>query len=274
MAGASKPSPKGVMLYVADEMMEHGSADPRRAQAAPGRAAGTAAPFFLQSASERAGGPDASRYGARRRPNLPAVALVVLIHAVLIAALIQVRHSYVRASEKKMVVVNLTPPPPPPAAEVPPPPAQPDVVAPPPIVQTPVPPRPQVQTTPEPTPISVPVASAVPAAPAPAAPSRPAGPSTVQAGDLGAQMLSGRAPRYPIESRRKREQGTVLLALVVGLDGRVMSIAVARSSGFARLDDAALDAVRGWRWSPIIRDGQPVMVKGVVEIPFIITPSA
>lgn len=254
--------------------MEQGTADPRRSQAGLERAAGTPALSFRQPGSGRGAVPDAGRYGARRRLNLPAVALVVLIHAALIAALIQVRHSYVRASEKKMVVVNLTPPPPPPAAEVPPPPAQPDVVAPPPIVQTPAPPRPQVQTTPEPTPISVPVASAVPAPPAPAPPSRPAGPSTVQAGDLGAQMLSGRTPRYPLESRRRREQGTVLLALVVGLDGRVMSIAVARSSGFARLDDAALNAVRGWRWSPIIRDGRPVMVKGVVEIPFIITPSA
>ncbi|MGE4323707.1 MAG: energy transducer TonB [Sphingobium sp.] len=214
-------------------------------------------------------GSTGGRYGAGR-PNLPAIAAVLLIHAVLIGALIQARHHYVRASETKMVVVNLTPapPPPPPAAEEPPPPAVPEVVSPPPIVFTPVPPRPQVRTAPEPTPISAPVT----APPAPAAPpSKPAGPSTVQAGDLGAQMVSGRPPRYPTESRRKREQGTVLLSLVVGLDGRVMTIAVANSSGFSRLDRAALDAVRLWRWTPVIRDGQPVLVRGVVEIPFILT---
>ena len=40
--------------------------------------------------------------------------------------------------------------------------------------------------------------------------------------------------------------------------------------GFPRLDNAARDAVRGWRWKPVMRDGQAFRVKGVVEIPFIL----
>ncbi len=212
----------------------------------------------------------ASRYGEGRKLNYPSVAAVVLIHAVLLGAVMQARHHYVRRQEARMEVVNLMPPPPPPADETPPPPARPEIVAPPPIVQTPVPPRPQVATMPEPPPISSPIAVIAPAAPPSPAPSRPAGPSTVPGGDLAAQMVSGKAPRYPIESRRKREQGIVILSLVVGIDGRVSSLSVARSSGFSRLDDAARDAVRNWRWSPIIRDGQAVMVKGIVEIPFVL----
>lgn len=83
-------------------------------------------------------------------------------------------------------------------------------------------------------------------------------------------MIAGRPPRYPLESRRKREQGTVLLMLTLALDGSVESVAISRSSGFARLDDAALDAVRRWRWNPVIQDGEPVRVRGVVEIPFLL----
>ncbi|MBJ7378314.1 energy transducer TonB, partial [Sphingobium sp.] len=49
---------------------------------------------------------------------------------------------------------------------------------------------------------------------------------------------------------------------------------VSQSSGFARLDDAARDAVKGWRWKPTIRGGQPVRVRGVVEIPFILRTDA
>lgn len=87
---------------------------------------------------------------------------------------------------------------------------------------------------------------------------------------MGTKMVSGKPPRYPIECRRKREQGTVLLSLVVGVDGGVQTISIARSSGFASLDDAARDAVRKWRWEPTVRNGQPVMVRGVVEIPFVL----
>ena len=100
------------------------------------------------------------------------------------------------------------------------------------------------------------------------------GSDIVQGGDLGTQMIAGKPPRYPVESRRKREQGTVLLALTLGLDGAVESLSIAQSSGFARLDNAARDAVRGWRWKPVMRDGQPVRVKGVVEIPFVLRSGA
>ena len=95
-----------------------------------------------------------------------------------------------------------------------------------------------------------------------------------QGGDLSAQMIAGKPPRYPIESRRKREQGTVVLTLTLGIDGAVDSIAISQSSGFARLDEAARDAVRKWRWSPVVRNGQPMRVKGVVEIPFVLRSDA
>ncbi|AUW60451.1 energy transducer TonB [Sphingobium sp. SCG-1] len=211
-----------------------------------------------------------SRYGARRSSRLPVITSVVLIHAFLIGALMQMRHNYIRHQEARMEVVNLMPPAaPPPAEKIPPPPSPPQVVAPPPVVQTPAP-LVQVMTTPD----AVPVPSVIAAAPTPAFSSSPPvvspGPSAVQLGDLATRMLSGKPPRYPVESRKLREQGTVVLALTLDVDGCVAKVAIAQSSGFSRLDNAARDAVKRWRWEPTIRGGQPVSVKGIVEIPFVL----
>ena len=213
---------------------------------------------------------NASRYGERRQINLPTILLIILIHGVLIFALIHARQHVQYVREARLSVVNLMPPPPPPAAETPPPPpSAPPVVAPPPLVQVPVPPVP-IATTPDPSPVPVPPTPVVIRAPVLAAPTVPASPSTVQGGDLATQMVAGKPPRYPIESRRKREQGTVILSLTLGVDGAVESLTIAQSSGFSRLDAAAREAVRSWRWKPMIRNGQPVRVKGVVEIPFVL----
>lgn len=84
-------------------------------------------------------------------------------------------------------------------------------------------------------------------------------------------MIHAPPPKYPRESRRRREQGVVLLAVLLSAEGRVAEIRIARSSGHSRLDTAARDAVRGWRWSPTLRDGVAVQVSGTVEIPFVLT---
>ncbi|WP_176590120.1 energy transducer TonB [Sphingobium sp. EM0848] len=211
-----------------------------------------------------------SRYGMRRGVNVPMVVLLLLVHIILIAALMQARHYVRHVREVRLSVVNLMPPPPPPAAEVPPPPSQPKVVAPP-LVQVPTPMQ-AVATTPDIAPVPAAIAPVPAPAPVVASFAPPAPPGILEGGELGTQMVAGRPPRYPVESRRKREQGTVVLTLTLGVGGTVESLAVTRSSGFSRLDKAAGDAVRSWRWKPTIRDGQPVRVKGIVEIPFVLLP--
>lgn len=210
-----------------------------------------------------------SRYGQSKSPNWVIIALILAVHAVLITAIMHVRHQVQRREELRLSVVNLTPPaPPPPQDAPPPPPSKPQIVAPAPVVRLATR-SPQIATTP----IAQPVAVSAPTVIAPAptvALAAPSPPSTVQGGDLSTQMVSGKPPRYPIESRRKHEQGTVVLALTLGTDGAVEAIAVTRSSGFARLDDAARDAVRKWRWRPLVQQGRAVKVKGVVEIPFVL----
>ncbi|OYX16719.1 MAG: hypothetical protein B7Z07_02190 [Sphingomonadales bacterium 32-67-7] len=91
-------------------------------------------------------------------------------------------------------------------------------------------------------------------------------------GDQNRGLISaaavGTTTALPIESRRRREQGEVVLNVLLDTDGRVQEISVARSSGSDRLDKAALAAVSRWRWSPMIEAGAPAMVCGVVTLPF------
>lgn len=67
-----------------------------------------------------------------------------------------------------------------------------------------------------------------------------------------------RPPPYPSVSRRLGESGRVVLRVELDESGRVIEARVVDSSGFARLDSAALTAVRTWRCTPPRQDGHPV----------------
>jgi protein TonB len=81
-------------------------------------------------------------------------------------------------------------------------------------------------------------------------PANDAGPATIRA----ASMLDGcNKPAYPAQSARNGDAGTVMLALLVGVDGRVTGARVERSSGFRELDRAALAAMALCRFTPAMR---------------------
>jgi protein TonB len=75
-------------------------------------------------------------------------------------------------------------------------------------------------------------------------------------------------PVYPAVSRRLREQGRVLFDVYILPDGTVGEIKLKRSSGFARLDEVALEAVRQWRYVPAKRGDQPIPFWYVQPIDF------
>ena len=77
-----------------------------------------------------------------------------------------------------------------------------------------------------------------------------------------------RPPVYPPRCLRLGIEGTVRVRVLVGEDGRVQEATVGKSSGEAALDDAALDAVRDWRFEPAKRDGVPVRAWAIVPIEF------
>lgn len=58
------------------------------------------------------------------------------------------------------------------------------------------------------------------------------------------------APPYPATSRHLREAGRVVVRVLIGPDGQVLDVVLQRSSGFERLDQVSIEAVRGWRFDP------------------------
>jgi len=101
--------------------------------------------------------------------------------------------------------------------------------------------------------------STAPEGPDPSA-RRPAGGAASRRPGLpaGAELLRMPEPVYPPSSIRRGEQGRVVLSVEVRPDGRAGQIAVRRSSGHARLDRAAVEAVRHARFDPATRDGRAV----------------
>ncbi len=197
---------------------------------------------------------------------------VVLLHVAVIAGLVAQRFTVEQAQTPVVMELLSVPAAPPPPRETPEILLEtPQVVIPPPVFE--IEDRPQTITavvaeTPPPMVERAPApVQEAPPSPAPAGP-----PAAISGGDLSSSMIEAVPPKYPYESRRLKEQGTVILEVLLGQDGRVDRIQIHRSSGFQRLDKAALDAVRRWRWSPRIREGQPVAVRGLVELPFALTP--
>lgn len=157
-----------------------------------------------------------------------------------------------------------------PAAE----PAPPAAIAPPPAEPQPAPPKPvaKPKSTPQPKPAPQPVpkapaseravkaaepeAATVAAEPAPVASAPVAAPVVPPRAD--AEQVNNPAPSYPSLSRRLREEGLVLLEILILADGSVGEIKLKQSSGFKRLDEAAMQAVKTWRYQPATQGGQAI----------------
>ena len=77
-------------------------------------------------------------------------------------------------------------------------------------------------------------------------------------------------PDYPSLSMRMNEQGKVVLRVELGEDGRVAHLDIKTSSGYQRLDSAALSAVKTWRCKPAIRNGMAVHVIALQPFNFIL----
>ena len=74
------------------------------------------------------------------------------------------------------------------------------------------------------------------------------------------------APKYPPEAGRARIEGTVVLLAVIGKDGTVQDVRV--QSGLSVLAQAAIAAVKQWRYRPYLLNGEPVEVDSQITINF------
>lgn len=89
-----------------------------------------------------------------------------------------------------------------------------------------------------------------------------------QSPNFNAAYLNNPAPNYPSISRRLGEEGLVLLQVQVTADGTADSVELQTGSGSTRLDEAALEAVKKWRFTPAKRGDQPVSASVVVPVRF------
>ena len=113
---------------------------------------------------------------------------------------------------------------------------------------TPSPNAPTGVTAPQPAP--APVAAAVAVAPV-----APPSPPAIQLPSSDASYLQNPKPPYPALSRRLNEQGKTTVRVLIGIDGLPQRAEIAKSSGFDRLDQAAITTIMGWRYVPGKRGG-------------------
>lgn len=213
-------------------------------------------------------------------PNLSArdqrlmVGVVALAHVAGLWALLQVDSVQRAVREVAPLMVDLLalpdpktpPPPPPPTARAP-------LEAPkaPPLLAAPSPaPAPQdAFVAPAPAPVQ---ATAVEAAPAPPAPPAPA-PVVVAP---PRKVVAATAVRYLVEppaevpraSRRAGEHGVAWLRVIVSAQGLPLQVALSRSSGYSRLDEQALWAMRQARFRPYTEDGRAIEIEVTAPIEY------
>ena len=75
-------------------------------------------------------------------------------------------------------------------------------------------------------------------------------------------------PEYSEEARKKKIQGTVVLSLIVGVDGNTRDIKIIRGGLGYGLDEKAVQAVSRWKFKPALKDGEPIDKEIAVEVSF------
>ena len=216
------------------------------------------------------------------RRKLLVVANVLLLHVALLWALqsgllkravelvvpVQMLSEFIEPPAPKVV-----PPPPAPPTPVKPAVAKPLVPSLPPAPQplavvdhAPAPDARTVEATrPAPlAPVTAPVVQTTQAPPAP--PSAP----RVELPSSDADYLQNPKPIYPPQSKRMGEQGQVVHSVLIGVDGLPVSARLVKSSGFDRLDQAAMTAVMRWRYTPGKRNGVPAAMSFNVPINWVL----
>jgi protein TonB len=224
-------------------------------------------PPRLRIVEPAARGQALAAYTSRRTSSrLPIIAVTVLVHAVIVVALWHARPWAAGPKPPSSIEVALIAPPAPEKPKPPPPPkvvrdrvaaqsSQPSATVAP-VTAQPLPVVALVPPSLTPMPVESPIrvieASVVAAAPPTERIVAPP-PVEVVPPRFDASYLDNPAPLYPASAKRAGEEGRVLVRVLVSADGRAQSVEVAQTSGFTRLDAAAIDAVRRWRFVPARR---------------------
>jgi protein TonB len=213
-----------------------------------------------------------SRYGAVQRPaRFTGAAVVVALHAALIAALWQLEPVRSALSTAPIMVSLVTPPHE--KVEAPPKPLPPkprvqriEPLRTPPVITAEAP-APYTAPPPPPEPAPAPPVEVAPAPVAAVAPPAPA-PAPVIPPRFNADYLNNPPPAYPPLARRMGEEGKVVLRVFVNDRGLPEDVQVRTSSGSNRLDGTAQETVKQWKFIPARRGETPVGAWVLVPISF------
>jgi protein TonB len=206
-----------------------------------------------------------SPYGGRG-VSRAGLAVVVALHLLAFWALLRMEVFSLPAPLALLEVSLLAPPLP----ETPPKPA----IMPPkprPVEKRPAP-RPVRETAPLALPVDAPVAAAAPPGELPTVSPEPtfappASPAPTQP-RFDADYLDNPRPVYPALARRLGEQGRVLLRVRVAADGLPLDVELQAGSGSPRLDQAAIDTVRRWKFVPARLGNEAIVATVLVPIAF------
>lgn len=177
-----------------------------------------------------------------KQEQLLSLLLAILLHGLVLYALWGVRF-YSTESAPTTLIVSLVSPPEAANATLQRPPEN-HTTKPP---QTPQ----QITTRTEALPI---VADSSPPPPQSAS-SEPAQPVPTPRTELAIHCQERRPPDYPTLSVRLNEQGRVVLHVELDIEGRITNVEIKKTSGFHRLDEAAMKTVKTWRCKPAISNG-------------------
>lgn len=195
------------------------------------------------------------------------VILVISLHLGLLAAALQATGMISRGAlpvPMELLTVTIKTPEKPHSEATIPPPVMPRLVK----VNIPVP---EIAQLSMPTPAAIneaPVAATLTPAKTSEAIVQQARAESVTEANFDAAYLNNPAPAYPLMSRRNGEAGRVVLTVHVSKLGTAAQVEIKQSSGFARLDEAALETVRKWRFIPARRGDETIAASVVVPLTF------
>ncbi|MCR5884746.1 energy transducer TonB [Rhizobacter sp. J219] len=234
----------------------------------PLTAAPDALPDPLALAARRV--PVQRRDGLSRAQYRAVVAAIAAVHVMGIYGILQVPAVRASVLEAAPIFVDLLAPPAPPVpAPPPPPPLKP-------VLKRPEPPLITTAPSPAPAPFEAAPAPEVPVPPAPVVAEAPTAPPAPPAPPPPPKIIPAEAVQYlvrpvgeyPRMSIRMGETGLVMVRVYIDEGGMPRQVVVEKSSGFPRLDEAAVVAVRGARFKPYLFNGAPTAGWARIPIPF------
>jgi len=88
--------------------------------------------------------------------------------------------------------------------------------------------------------------------------------------NLPVETVSQDFPRYPADALKKGLEDQVVVRYIIGKNGRVVDVQILSHASFVSFDTAAVEAIRQWRFRPMIKDGMPVEVEHDLAINFVL----